>query len=118
VDDPPHIHDGVQACITIQGAYHGSLTLTCTRDLARYIAAALFDTPADDLDEADVLDALGETVNIIGGGVKALLPQPSKLGLPVTRPQADPLTIPALYAALLYGQPLTLHLTEGEPCTS
>ena len=34
---------------------------------------------------ADVTDAVGELVNIIGGSVKSLMPQPTVLSLPSVR---------------------------------
>jgi chemotaxis protein CheX len=34
--------------------------------------------------DADLLDAAGELVNVVGGNVKTLLPQPSLLSLPLT----------------------------------
>ena len=35
------------------------------------------------LDEEDIEDGLGELANVVGGNVKAVLPGPSALGLPV-----------------------------------
>ncbi len=53
--------------------------------LAGQLAAQMFELPVDEIDDELVADAIGELVNIIGGNVKALLPTPSRLGLPEPR---------------------------------
>jgi CheY-specific phosphatase CheX len=44
-----------------------------TQRVARELAAGMFDEAAADVADADVMDALGEVANMIGGNVKALL---------------------------------------------
>ncbi|QCC78154.1 chemotaxis protein CheX [Nocardioides daphniae] len=41
------------------------------------------DPDADEPSEADVVDAVGELVNMVGGNVKSLVPGPSQLSLPL-----------------------------------
>ena len=55
----------------------------------------MFEMSVDDLDDLEVADALGELVNIIGGNLKCLLPEPSQLSLPtVSLGAAHVVTVP------------------------
>lgn len=68
--------------VEIGGSFEGAVELTCSLPAARGIAAAMFATTVDDLDEAAVADAVGELANIVGGGLKGLLASPTSLSLP------------------------------------
>lgn len=73
----------VGASISIAGGWNGSLVLRVSRRLADDVAARLFATAPDaTVSDTDVLDVLGELVNVVGGNVKALLPGPNTLSLP------------------------------------
>ncbi len=83
------------ASVHIAGAWNGSVVLSCSGQLARRAAAAMFQTEADQLDDAEVGDAFGELANMIGGNVKSLLPEPSQLSLPaVSYGQSHCVTVP------------------------
>jgi hypothetical protein len=58
------------------------LALRLDSGLARLTAEKLLGTPKVSVDQ-DVLDAVGEMSNILGGNLKVLLPVPHKLSLPV-----------------------------------
>jgi len=62
----------VTALIGLDGAYSGMVALHCTESLARRAALGLMRV-AKTLDEQDMLDAMGEVVNIIAGDVKLYL---------------------------------------------
>lgn len=66
--------------IVVSGAWQGAISITCTAAFAREAADRIFEgqcaTPED------VRDAIGELTNIIGGGIKGLMPAPSRLSLP------------------------------------
>lgn len=83
------------ATVHISGSWNGSVILSCSAALARRAAAAMFEVGVDDLDDEEVADALGELVNIIGGNLKCLLPEPSQLSLPtVSFGAAHVVTVP------------------------
>jgi chemotaxis protein CheX len=42
-----------------------------------------------DVTQSDIVDAVGELANVIGGNVKALLPQPCQLSLPHVQINGD-----------------------------
>jgi chemotaxis protein CheX len=68
--------------VAISGAWNGTVTLSCSRELARRAAAAMLGCAVPDVDEGSWRDAMSEIANILGGNLKAVLPGPSQLGLP------------------------------------
>jgi chemotaxis protein CheX len=75
-------------CVRISGAWEGAVRLDCPLPLARLMAAAIFQVDADRADNDEILDALSELIHIVGGNLKALLPQPVTLSLPsLLKPQ-------------------------------
>jgi CheY-specific phosphatase CheX len=79
----------VTVCVKISGAWEGEVGLHCSPQLARLIAAAIFQVHADKVGSCEILDALSELIHIIGGNLKALLPRPVELALP-TLPDPTP----------------------------
>ncbi len=78
-DDAPDVLTGF---VQITGAWGGAVVLHCPTPLARRVAAVIFDVEPESVSGMQVVDALGELVNMTGGNIKGLLPQPSKLSLP------------------------------------
>ena len=60
-------------CIHISAGWEGSLLVQAPEPVARELAAAMFGIEADDLGDEELVDALGEVTNMIGGNVKALV---------------------------------------------
>ena len=81
---PAHLPlDALSAWVLVVGPWTGSLVLTCAPATAAALARAVLRAEDDEqLTEEDVVDALGEVANVVGGNVKALLAGPSSLGLP------------------------------------
>ena len=105
--------DVTVGCVTVTGAWQGSVLLACPAQLARMAAAAMFDLPAEQLDDREVADALGELTNMVGGNIKSLIPGPSRLSMPAVTVGASP-TVEPPRAALV----TTLSLAcEGLPLT-
>lgn len=72
----------VTCFVQVEGAWEGAVVLRCSTALAGVLAGAMFhDDSAPD--PADVSDAMGELTNILAGNIKALLPQPCRIALPV-----------------------------------
>jgi len=74
------------ATTEISGQWNGTVCLSCSRTAALHATATMFGTEEDELTEADIVDALGELVNVVGGSMKSLVPGPSVLSLPTVRP--------------------------------
>jgi chemotaxis protein CheX len=70
------------AAVDIDGAWRGSVTLHMTWQIARRAASALLACPEHEASAADATDAAAELAAMIGGGVKGILPGPSRLSLP------------------------------------
>jgi chemotaxis protein CheX len=75
---------GISSQVEIQGDTEVALRIDCSPELARKVAARLFDMPEDEVDTELVLDAMGEMANILGGNVKGLWPGAIKLSLPLS----------------------------------
>jgi chemotaxis protein CheX len=71
------------SCVQITGAWEGAVTLQCAPDLARSVAATMLDVAATAATIAEVRDVMGELANMVGGNIKALLPGPTQLSLPI-----------------------------------
>lgn len=73
----------VGASLDISGEWCGQFIVLADELAANSIAGALFGS-AEGRTEEDRGEAICEAANMLGGNVKALLPGPSKLGLPST----------------------------------
>lgn len=80
--DPP-TGEQITGCVHLSGAYTGSIMLQCSPPAARDAAAALFSIAPGDVTQTEVIDAIGEIANMVGGNVKSMLPGPSLLSLPL-----------------------------------
>lgn len=69
----------VTAVVNISGAWDGAVKIRCSGQLAVSLAHGLFGAS----DDPEVRDLLGELANQLGGNLKALLPSPSTLSLPM-----------------------------------
>lgn len=76
-------------CVHVTGAWNGAVALHCSESLARTVAAAIFDVDAALATIAQTQDAVGELVNMTGGNLKALLPEPSHISLPTVAQGTD-----------------------------
>jgi CheY-specific phosphatase CheX len=96
----PSLAEEVHAWVDVHGAMSGRVLLSTEQPTARRITRALLGmTPDEAVGDADLVDALGEVANVVGGNLKALTAHPGALTLPVVtreRPHTDP-------DALLYG---------------
>lgn len=83
------------AAVSITGAWHGRVFVSCSNAASEHAAAALLGVERDKVTKDDIEDALGELANIIGGNVKGMLPEPCALSLPEVRP-GGPVSEPSL----------------------
>lgn len=73
---------GVSALISIVGPTKQSLIVEAPQETARRIAAAMYQSPAESLGEADIHDAVAEIANIVGGNMKGTTDGESRLSIP------------------------------------
>lgn len=108
------------ASVAIGGEWNGHVLIGTNAKAASDIAAAMFAMEPDEVSDAEIGDALGEVANIIGGNVKALVPEPSVLSLPQVALETRALFMPG--AALKSSvdlrwndHPVHISVWEGQP---
>jgi len=74
--------NAVTVCVKIGGAWEGEVRLHCSPQLGRLIASTIFQVDSDQVGNDEIFDALSELTHIVGGNLKALLPQPVTLCFP------------------------------------
>jgi chemotaxis protein CheX len=72
----------VLAMAEISGEWNGTVCLSCSKTAARHATRTMFGLEDEELTQADITDAVGELVNVVGGNIKSLVPGPSVLSLP------------------------------------
>ncbi|GAB2748292.1 chemotaxis protein CheX [Nocardioides pakistanensis] len=72
--------DGVHAWVGVGGAWDGQVWLEMTATGAEEATKAMLGL--DEVTVEDVMDAVGELVNMVGGNIKGIMPAPSSLTLP------------------------------------
>ncbi len=126
VDDdvPAPTADRITALISVTGGWEGHVVLESTSALGSAIAAAMMAVDESAVAEADIADAVGELVNMIGGFIKSLAPGPSALSLPLVLSGRDthasaPDTVPVCRAALTWrGEPVVVTVLSAAARTS
>jgi len=81
---PRPVHaEPLAAWVDLLGPWPGRATLVTDAETARELARALLGLgQGEEVSHADLVDAFGEIANVVGGNVKALLPDTGTLGLP------------------------------------
>lgn len=79
---PPPPENTLCGCVHLSGEWQGLVSVRVSENLARNVAATMFEMAAADITNEELHDALGEIANMTAGSVKALLPGPSSLSLP------------------------------------
>ena len=74
--------DLVTAYVDIRGSWQGRVLLATTAEGARALAAHMLRVPDSLVREADLVDAIGELANIVGGSVKSCVDGQASLSLP------------------------------------
>ena len=72
----------VQASIRISGDWAAECHVLASDELATRIANGMFGSEAGELSEAEIHDAMGEVVNVIGGNAKGMIDLDCALSLP------------------------------------
>ena len=72
------------ASVSLSGMWTGRVEVRLARGLALAATAAMLMQPENTLSDADVMDAIREIANMIGGVLKSSLPRPCAVTLPVS----------------------------------
>jgi CheY-specific phosphatase CheX len=104
----------VQASIRISGDWEAECHVLASDELATRIANSMFGSEAGELSEAEIHDAMGEVVNVIGGNAKGMVDLDCKLSLPcVGRYIADQPEAALKLEFDCAGLPLTIVIIEN-----
>ena len=82
-DFKENLDTDIIACVLISGEWKGMVVMSYHLKLAQAVAIKMFDLKDEKPTDEYLTDAVGEIINMIGGNLKALLPQPSFLSLPI-----------------------------------
>jgi chemotaxis protein CheX len=73
----------ITANIQVNGDWQGVVALVMEHELALQLAIKTFSLEKEQVTDEDINDSASEMMNIIGGNLKSMLPQPNQLGLPI-----------------------------------
>lgn len=111
--------DHVVGCIHISGGWNGVIQLMLTADSTAKAASQMLQIATEDVTHDDIIDTVSELTNMVGGGIKGVLPGPSFLSLP-SLTSGDDFNIRIPGAALLQsvgfqceGQPMTILMHQS-----
>ncbi len=76
-------------CIQLTGGWNGAVALHCSSTFIRQAASVMFSLEEASIAREDMRDALGELVNMVGGGVKSLFSETCVLSLPTVVEEED-----------------------------
>jgi chemotaxis protein CheX len=115
IDDPGPLN--VVASISMTGSWDGHVVVSMSEPAALAVAAAMLALEPADVTDADILDAAGELVNVVGGQVKSILPQPCQLSLPMTSRAGQKIRFPGTrpvcnVTTRLRGEPITVSVRQ------
>jgi chemotaxis protein CheX len=81
--------------VSVSGAWNGTIQIELPTGVDRVMAAAMFQMEDDEVGDEEIVDSVGELANMIGGMVKSMMPEPSRLSLPqVINGHSLSLTVP------------------------
>jgi chemotaxis protein CheX len=84
--DPGHPSEGtvdvVTATVSVTGEWNGHISVQTGYPTAAALGGAMLGIEPADVERGDLIDAMGELVNIVGGNIKAMLEPPNQLSLP------------------------------------
>jgi chemotaxis protein CheX len=80
--DGPGCGPGLVAQVAVHGETPAAVAITMDAAGARAVAERMLAGVGLGVEESDVVDAMGELANVLGGNLKALLPEGSTLTLP------------------------------------
>jgi len=102
------------SAVSIHGGWTGTVTIELSAKVAQSLTSMMLMMEPDEIDDAEIADAVGELVNMIGGNIKSLMPGPSALTLPVVAAgraaHSSDLVEVARFDALWTGEPIRVSV--------
>lgn len=109
--------DTITGSIQINGNWNGIISIYLPSSLANLITETMFSLNSGEASAETKKDAVGEVINMIGGNIKSILPQPSYLSIPIFsmegQSQEFPFTKEVTHCQFAYnGNPFALSIYE------
>ena len=99
--------------ITISGAWNGTVQVRAGVEFLTCAASHMFKIDRETVDDSDRADTFTELINMLGGTIKCLLPEPSDLSLPVVLEcNTQQISGQSWHHYLCDGHPLAVAVTE------
>jgi hypothetical protein len=86
---PAHAEGYYSCSVEFGSGWGGLLSLDLSRPLAQALAIRMFGRDPEELDPADVPNAVGELTNMVAGGINGWLSEPAQLSLPAVTEDLD-----------------------------
>ena len=107
----------VTGSVQVSGEWNGVISLYLPSSLVALVTETMFSLNSGQATPETKKDAVGEMINMIGGNIKSLLPQPSTLSTPIFslegQTQEFPFTKKVTQCKFVYnGAPFALSLFE------
>ncbi|SFC32604.1 chemotaxis protein CheX [Nocardioides terrae] len=110
------------AAVSVSGGWDATVTVELSAALAVSLTTTMLGLEGPEApDDADLADAVGELVNMVGGNLKSLMPGPSALSLPAVAAgraaHASGATEIACFDGVWAGEPVrvTVHVVTDAP---
>ena len=107
--------DPVSASIEINGDWNAEFRVNAPMALASHLGCAMFGIEDEDISHAEIFDAMGEIVNVIGGNAKGIIDGDCQLSLPevgIVEVADKPKTLSLGFQCS--GLPFNLHLHDRD----
>ena len=109
--------DTISGSVQITGKWNGAIMLSLPSALVNTLTEKMFSLEPGKASVEDKKDAIGEMVNMIGGNIKALLPDPSTLSTPLLAFEGHSLQFPSTKVVThchfeCQGKPFAISLFE------
>ncbi|MFO0977330.1 MAG: chemotaxis protein CheX [Planctomycetaceae bacterium] len=115
--------DALSAVVKISGGWDSLVQVLAPRKTAKAIASTMFAMSEDELTEAEIRDAVGEIVNMVGGNLKGIVEGDSSLSLPCVGEATGSAPFDANFKGLeisnnCQGDPLIVRVFDRSRCES
>jgi len=105
------------ASVQVTGKWNGAIVLSLPPTLVDTLTETLFSLESGKASIEDKKDAVGELINMIGGNIKALLPAPCVLSVPLLALEGHTMQFPSTEMVThcqfdCHGKPFALSLFE------
>jgi hypothetical protein len=113
--EPPALSEGFYSCnVEFGSGWGGLLSLDLSRPIAQTLAAGMFGRAPEEVEPAEVANAVGELTGLVAGSINGMLSEPADLSLPVVTQDLDHVDYRLRHAGCVVLHDVAFEC-EGEP---